>query len=88
MFLNADEERLMIKRDMKNCLDFSFVKGCEYGEWEKTIEIARKMEQNGLGSNCIAKMRFVGTRNIRIIKYLNISLIQQIIFKPINKHNK
>jgi len=64
MFLNADEERLMIKRDMKNCLDFSFAKGCEYGEWEKTIEIARKMKQNGLGCNCIAKMTDLSEQEI------------------------
>jgi len=64
MFLNADEERLMIKRDMKNCLDFSFAKGCEYGELEKTIEIARRMKKNGLDSNYIAKMTDLSEQEI------------------------
>ena len=52
MFLNADEERLMIKRDMKNCLDFSYSQGEKFAQ----INIARKMKQNGLGSNYIAKI--------------------------------
>ena len=64
MFLNTDEERLMIKRDMKNCLDFSFAKGCEYEELEKTIEIAHKMKQNGLGTNYIAKMTGLSEQKI------------------------
>lgn len=60
MFLNADEERLMIKRDMKNCLDFSYSQGEKFAQ----INIARKMKQNGLGCNCIAKMTDLSEQEI------------------------
>lgn len=60
MLLNADEERLMIKHDMKNCLDFSYSQGKKFAQ----INIARKMKQNGLDINYIAKITDLSEQEI------------------------
>ena len=58
MFLNAEEERLMIKRDMN--LDFSYSQGKKIAQ----INIARKMKHNVLDINYIAKITDLSEQEI------------------------
>ena len=72
MFLSAEEERLMIIRDMKNCLDTAYAegeaKGRIDGRNETTLEIALKLKENGYDNSTIAKLTDLSEQEIDNLK--------------------